>query len=351
MLTTFVSVSDVFQDNVKVSAIIDISKHSNTSITVDNCTFQDNKLIKQSESSPNVGLINAAGIMPNLQIGETLTTKGPQISIFNTKFIRNDLNQKKRSTGYAALIFMGGMPVPEFEYALHVHRSIFRNNKGMTTSLIVAGYLFDSDYTSSDNVANDNISSKKTALLCPGITRIRKKGGNQSYEECLVRFIEPEMTFIPTLPPTNNLSGSCWSSNFTEKVMDAEEIVVDTDQPRTYRMCNNTTIEISSYDYEEGKMNTLSIWNSNVNIVCGDDNNFHNNCTFKGGTIQIDIFERNPKLNPTTVENVRIEGFTFTNASEANIKVYGSDVEETGRSPPGASLLVKDCRFTVSCLV
>lgn len=143
---------------------------------------------------------------------------------------------------------------------------------------------------------------------------------------------------------------------FTEKVMNAEELVIDTSIPRTYRMCNDTIVRISSYNYDQSKFNdeeseikALSIWNSNVNIVCGDDKNYDNNCTFIGGTFQIEVLEQNiPFFKHATVENIRIEGFTFTEASEANFKIYGSDVEKTGRSAPSASVFVKNCRFTVS---
>ena len=52
------------------------------------------------------------------------------------------------------------------------------------------------------NFATSNIDSKNTPLLCPGISRIRRKDSDKSYEECLVNFIK---TFKPEVTPNPSI--------------------------------------------------------------------------------------------------------------------------------------------------
>merc|ERR1711957_428719 len=130
---------------------------------------------------------------------------------------------------------------------------------------------------------------------------------------------------------------------------DAESSVTDVSTPRTYRICNNAVAKINAwndenevFDDDMGKMNGLSIYNSNVNIICGNDEDEIKNCTFDGGTFQIEVYSKEYYVS---VKNVNIHGFKFIHASEENIMIYGADVEKTGLDPLGASIFIKDCVF------
>ena len=228
----------------------------------------------------------------------------------------------------------------------------------MTDALVVGGFLYDDGYILSNNYVAGNIFTELDRNLhCLGVLRIRR-ANDTAFEQCISRFATSSSpasitypSLIPTsVPPTvsSRPSESCWSSNFTNRVMDAEEFVTDASIPRKYIMCNHEIAKINVYHYnnatfsdEKGKMNALHIWNSNVYIVCGMNIN-DNNCTFAGGTFQIEI---GSLYSP--IKNVKIQGFKFINVLDTNILVHGVNVEKRGLSTYGASVLVKDCSFLV----
>merc|ERR1711957_462018 len=96
---------------------------------------------------------------------------------------------------------------------------------------------------------------------------------------------------------------------------------------------------------KEGQMNGLSISKSNVNILCGDKDDNNAFCSFTGGTFHIAI-ESNTDDKEKPIENVQIQGFKFSQASETNIVLQGGDVRQTGSSRYGSIVLVKNCHFT-----
>jgi len=121
-------------------------------------------------------------------------------------------------------------------------------------------------------------------------------------------------------------------------------------------MCKDTVAVINEYEYDkegdggsfvekEGQMNGLSISKSNVNILCGDKDDNNAFCSFTGGTFHIAI-ESNTDDKEKPIENVQIQGFKFSQASETNIVLQGGDVRQTGSSRYGSIVLVKNCHFT-----
>lgn len=120
--------------------------------------------------------------------------------------------------------------------------------------------------------------------------------------------------------------------------------------PRTYHFCPNSLMSIFdfdlylyNYDYSSGYFHPMFFFRPNINILCGFDGDYDNNCTFQGGAFQI-ILQETPlfvdySLN-TTTENITISGFRFTGASGYNI---------ASRSHI-TSLTVKNCRFDVSAV-
>ena len=159
-------------------------------------------------------------------------------------------------------------------------------------------------------------------------------------------------TSSPTKSPTK--FKGCWSDNFTEKVM-AEESKLrhprDFEKIREYRMCPGSTATIAEYDQKEnflignGSVPALSIWNPNIHILCGWH---HSDCTFTGGTFQIEILDAK-KLGNTMqnkkLTNVVIQGFQFTDCQSKNIVIHGT--EQYG-STVGAEITIKNSNFHVS---
>jgi len=333
----------VFRDNM-ATAIIDVLGETGVQIYIENTKFQDNTLI-HNEEFPNIGLVNVQ--------------YGGDISIHNSQFLGNKFYKNEIDSGSKSLIYFGGIPFPEYKTVINIQKSSFMKNEGMSDALVTGGYLYDDDYTSSDNFEFGNIFSNiDTIDSCQGISRVRKKD-TSSYGECIVLFqlsSTPTLSFVPSLIPSsaqptvsNKPTEACWDTDFTEKVMDAESSVTDVSTPRTYRMCNNAVAKINAwndenevFDDDMGKMNGLSIYNSNVNIICGNDEDEIKNCTFDGGTFQIEVYSKEYYVS---VKNVNIHGFKFIHASEGNIMIYGADVEKTGLDPLGASIFIKDCVF------
>ena len=314
-------------------------------LSVIDSAFRDNRLVFQP-NNPNTGIINA-------EYGGTFFISG-------TNFIKNKFAKEFLKKGIASVVYFGGFPLPKHKTILNIQNSSFIRNKYLTNALVLGGYLHNNDYTLLNNYEIGNIfTGSDSNSYCPGISRIRK-AGDTIYEQCIVRFDTssslsissyPSITPLIANPTISSKPSNCWSTDFTEKVMNAEMDIFDVSIPRIYRMCNNEIAEINTFNYDDdtfdnepGKFDALSIWNSNVHIICGIHKN-NNNCTITGGTFQIQII---PKAESEPVTNIMIQGFKFTDVSEVNIVVYGANVEKSGLSPPGASILIKDCHFFVS---
>ena len=115
------------------------------------------------------------------------------------------------------------------------------------------------------------------------------------------------------------------------------------------RMCAGTTIKIAKYDYDEEEFQgigqkALSIWHPNVIIMCDDLGESDSNCVFTGGTFQIEILSANAydnEYSSSSLKNIVIQGFTFTNVTDENVLMYNSDRAD-------ANIVIKDCVFRVS---
>ena len=225
----------------------------------------------------------------------------------------------------------------------------------MSEALVAGAYLYRDDFSAANNFELYNNMRYEDAFTCQGVVRFRRKD-EMIYSECLLEFdTSDDSSITPTLSPiySSEVNSSCISSDFTTTVMSAEELVTDESKPRTYRMCKDTVAIINEYDYDkngfvekERQMNGLSIFKSNVNILCGDKDDNNAFCSFTGGTFHI-IIGNNTDDKEKPIENVQIQGFKFSKASEANIVLNGGDVEQTGSSRYGSIVLVKNCHFTV----
>lgn len=131
----------------------------------------------------------------------------------------------------------------------------------------------------------------------------------------------------PTKPKS-----TCYSDKIPLRIRKQEMAVIDVSKPRYYRVCPDTVIPIASYDYRKHQydgpgQDAISIWNPNVHILCaltGKKGYFENNCTFTGGTFQIELLDgTNMNKESLVMKKISVEGFRFRNAKEANIIVYG----------------------------
>jgi len=86
------------------------------------------------------------------------------------------------------------------------------------------------------------------------------------------------------------------AKDFTRTVMTSERKLEpeSVNEKRVYIMCVKETIDIQKFNYDKGEFTgegskALSIWNSNVEIKCGNNGDIDNNCVFDGGTYHIEI--------------------------------------------------------------
>lgn len=117
--------------------------------------------------------------------------------------------------------------------------------------------------------------------------------------------------------------------------------------PRTYHFCPNSVMNVygfdpifNTFDQSDGVF-PIILHRPNVNILCGFDGDYSNNCTFKGGFTQF-VFNSRPRhlhydVN-TTAENITISGFRFTGATEGCTICNRNQI---------TSLTIKNCRFDV----
>lgn len=140
-------------------------------------------------------------------------------------------------------------------------------------------------------------------------------------------------TFTPQ--PTKQKS-TCYSDKIPLRILKKEMEVKDVSKPRYYRVCPHTIVPIASYDYQKLEYNgpgqdAISIWNPNVHILCAESGKkglLENNCTFTGGTFQIELMDgKNVERESLLINKISIEGFRFRGATEANIIVYGKYVD------------------------
>ena len=133
-------------------------------------------------------------------------------------------------------------------------------------------------------------------------------------------------------------NADCFSGEkFVQNILANEKLVSlgSTSQiPRFYYMCNNNILNINN-------SRALSIWNPNVNILCGENGKRENNCTFTNGDFHIVVGSEFVEYahTSTRIDNFTIQGFQFTRALEGNI---------LSNNAMGVSMTIKDCIFLVS---
>ena len=355
---THVNIFSQFQNNV-ANTMIWLYNNYDSVLTVEGTTFENNELIEDSDYF-NSGIITSE--------------VGGVINVRSSQFLNNNLLNDDLQSGLRAVIYGVDFSAEGFESTIDVSDSSFLGNDGVTFALIVGGLWSDGVLTSSNNIQVNNEAAYPLDNECMGMARLIMDSTYypdyysyyyyHSDAECVVLF---DTTDAPTKNPTSSPmpstspiarppSLSCWNNKIPQKIMKAEMDVIDTSVTRTYRVCADTTIDVKEYDWDTssyvGPGNpAVSIWNPNVRIICGDNGNVEDNCVFNGGSFQIDVVGAdaiNETLPILPLENISIEGFSFTAVSEANIIVFGTDVTDMTGVDIGASVLIKNCLFHVS---
>eukprot|EP00559_Dactyliosolen_fragilissimus_P002112 CAMPEP_0184871580 /NCGR_PEP_ID=MMETSP0580-20130426/40801_1 /TAXON_ID=1118495 /ORGANISM="Dactyliosolen fragilissimus" /LENGTH=1089 /DNA_ID=CAMNT_0027374257 /DNA_START=135 /DNA_END=3404 /DNA_ORIENTATION=- len=138
------------------------------------------------------------------------------------------------------------------------------------------------------------------------------------------------------------------------KILKAEAAVTNVKKPRFYRICPGSVVNIKEYSYKDKKyvgpgQPALDIYYPNFYLLCattGRVGSIDNNCEITGGTFQIDIKPAkfaNQNYTNYSLQNINIEGFKFTGASESNIFLYSGSIKENGHT---SGVTVKDCIFS-----
>lgn len=120
-------------------------------------------------------------------------------------------------------------------------------------------------------------------------------------------------------------------------IYESELAVTDDTQLREYILCPDTTYEIAN-NFENGEPKDgqypISIFRSNVHVLCGFDGNSNNNCVLEDGHVQLGYYD---KFNTNaTLTNTAVKGLTFTKARYMNIEAQAN-----------GDLTIHDCVFKV----
>lgn len=137
---------------------------------------------------------------------------------------------------------------------------------------------------------NETIPSKKDGSnLTTMIT-----APQEEKERTIIKTKEEEEETIINQESTENFT--CYTDPITIQTLEweANERGDDPSIPRTYHFCRNSVMNVFYYDlkqfnfdFSSGEVQPLVIFRPNINILCGHDGNFQNNCTFSGGFFQV----------------------------------------------------------------
>lgn len=118
-----------------------------------------------------------------------------------------------------------------------------------------------------------------------------------------------------------------------------ESKIQNTSTQRTYTLCPLTEFDIGfldfSYELYDGQ--AIIPLRPNLLIKCGDDGSRENRCTIRGGDVQVDGTHL-LGISATSLENVRVQGLTFENATRHAVWVTKA-----------GNVSFEDCEFRVRC--
>lgn len=151
----------------------------------------------------------------------------------------------------------------------------------------------------------------------------------------------PTLSLLPTAIPTSTPSQSptieCYNDWFN-LMTDVE----DSNGSEKFIVCPNTVLYPQDIDFNGTIYNEIFFYGENIELYCGEDGNFSNNCKFYGGKSHM-YFHKNWNVTGTI-----ISGFHFIGATDTSVSIWSS-ASDSGYV---SSVIFRECRWSVSdCLI
>lgn len=162
-------------------------------------------------------------------------------------------------------------------------------------------------------------------FVCEFIANVEQgEVGTSNFEDLSFSCVDFDSDFcVPaTVPETECLTS-------LNDVYFGERDVVDSIILRTYVLCPDTTFNLANTFGDDGLAldgdNPIIIGRPNVHVLCGEDGMSQNNCTLKGGMIQLAIFDEF-EVGFVPATNAVVQGLTFVGATSVNVlaNFYGA---------------------------
>lgn len=178
--------------------------------------------------------------------------------------------------------------------------------------------------------------------VCEFLANVEKgEVGTSEFEDLSFSCVnfDSDVCMSTTAPVKEEVTGTeCLTS--LNDVYFGERDVVDSNVLRTYILCPNTTFDLGNMFGDDGLAldgdNPIIIGRPNVHVFCGEDGRSENNCTLKGGRIQLAIFDEF-EVGVVPATNALVQGLTFVGATSVNVLAnFYADVT------------FRDCIFEVS---
>lgn len=270
---------------------------------------------------------NAIGSLPKQPTG-LIQVFGGNLVVQDTTFLFNDNAAENDEIHYMIGNFGGDLVL--------THNCFIQNNVTLAPVVNQGGNI------SSDSNAGayTNLFQKVACHFIAYVTRgtVEDTPINDLFFECLDYESDScslaEIPIIPTPAPT---ARECWESLLD--IYYSEKRVEDSSILRTYVLCPDTVYDIGS-EYDDYNIaldgdQFLLISRPNMQVLCGENGDSANKCTFMGGSFQVGLMDEFD--SGEDISNILVKGVTFQGASIVNVLANGY-----------GDVTLEDCIFQVS---
>ena len=143
-------------------------------------------------------------------------------------------------------------------------------------------------------------------------------------------------TAVPTTTPSQNPTQTCLDNWF-----DLMTIVEESEGNQKIVVCPNTILIPDDIEYDGTIYNDIFVYSPNLEIYCGEDGSFSNNCKFHGGKSHL-YFHKDWNTTGSI-----ISGFHFIGASDTSVALW-SDHSDVETDSYVSSVTFRECRWSVS---
>lgn len=147
----------------------------------------------------------------------------------------------------------------------------------------------------------------------------------------------PTISFEPSLtqqPSTSKIPSASPTYECYDNWFDFATDVENADDNSVFVVCPNTLL-IPLDEYFEGFLvHEIYVYASNILLMCGQDGNLANNCTFSGGISHLYFHE------DYSIKGASVSGFTFDGANDTSVSIWSNsdDLYST-------SITFRECRW------